>query len=68
MSYRVFTSTWWHYEYRDGKRVRVPGSSGRKHTLEACVATEKEAVAMCRNWNATHDPGPLSRKAEYDEN
>lgn len=68
MSYRIFTRTWWHYEERDGRQVRVPGSEGQEHTLHKRVSTEKEAQAICRAWNIAHDPGPLSRKAEYEEN
>lgn len=28
--------------------------------------TYEEARAMCEQWNATHNPGPLSRKMEFE--
>lgn len=62
--YRVFTRTWW---------IRNPGwpggrepGAGRKHTLARRVETEEEARAICQRYNDTHDPGFLSRKAEYE--
>lgn len=27
----------------------------------------REAQRYCREWNAAHNPGPLSRKAEFDQ-
>lgn len=61
-SYHVFTRTWWQ---RDPAAAagRRPGV-GRKTHL-ARVATEAEARAICWQYNATHDPGFLDRKAEY---
>jgi hypothetical protein len=61
MAYKVFHRTWWR---REGGRL-VP-HAGRKTIIQAHVETEEEARAICRQWNAAHDPGPLSRKAEYD--
>jgi len=29
--------------------------------------TETEARQICQRWNATHDPGHLSDKAEYEK-
>jgi hypothetical protein len=62
-AYRVFTRTWWH---RNPSWVggREP-EAGRKHTL-AVNCTEDEARGICQRWNAAHDPGFLSRKAEYE--
>jgi len=66
MSFTVFTRTWW---TRDpalpAGRICRPG---RKYTLADRVATEAEALEICRRYNDSHDPGPLSRRAEYDEN
>ena len=60
--FRVFTRTWWkrNPSWPDG---REPGA-GRKYTL-GLVSTEQEARDMCKEYNDTHDPGFLSRKAEY---
>lgn len=63
MSYRVFHRTWWR---RGPNGSRVPGA-GKRHTIAARVGTEDEARAICRAWNASHDPGFLSDKAEYEE-
>lgn len=62
MAYRVFVRNWWRRE--NGKLVPDPGA--RKTTL-CKVATEEEARARCQEHANTHNPGPLSRKAEYEE-
>lgn len=62
--YRVFTRTWW-VENPAWPNGREPGA-GRKHTL-ARVETEAEARAVAKQYNDTHDPGFLSRKAEYEQ-
>jgi len=59
-SYRVFTRTWWRRE--NGRLVPDPGA--RKTTL-ATHCTEAEALALCKRYRETHEPGPLSRKAEF---
>lgn len=61
--YRVFHRTWWrrNAEWPGG---REPGA-GRKTTLARHV-TEAEARAICKRYNDSHDPGFLSRKAEYE--
>ena len=59
MTYHVFHRTCW----RPALGGRRPGA-GRKTTI-ARVHSEAEARALCQHYNATHDPGPLSRKAEY---
>ena len=63
--YRCFTRTWWkrNPSWPGG---REPGA-GRKHTIARNVQTEGEAQAICQRYNSTHNPGPLSRKAEYQE-
>ncbi len=63
-SYRVFTRTWWRRN-PDWPGGREP-SPGRKHTL-AQRLTYEEARATCQRYNATHNPGPLSRKAEFEQ-
>ncbi len=61
--YRVFHRTWWQRDDSapDG---RTPGA-GRKHTIKRHVCTEREARDICRVWNACHDEGNLSDRAEY---
>lgn len=61
-TYTVFVRDWWHY-----------GAGGK---LEPCGATEPVILAtgvswgvarqMCEDYNDSHDPGPLSRKAEFE--
>lgn len=61
-SYKVFVRNWWRME--NGQRV--PDPSARKTTL-AKRLTYEEAREMCQRWNAEHNPGKLSRKAEFTE-
>ena len=62
--YRVFTRVFWKHnpDYPNGLEPHL----GRKHTLKKNVETLKEAQAIAREYNDTHDPGPLSRKAEIE--
>ena len=63
--YRVFTRTWWkrNPSWPGG---REPGA-GRRHVLRSRIPTEAEAREIRKAWNSTHEPGFLSRKAEYEE-
>lgn len=62
--YRVFTRTWWkeNSSWPNG----LEPCPGRKHTLGK-VPTEEMAQTWCKQWNAKHKPGRLSRKAEFEE-
>ena len=66
MSYKVFIRNWWkrNPDYPGGREPHA----GRKHTLHKRIATEAEAREICKVYNANHEPGFLSRKAEYEEN
>ena len=61
-SYRVFTRTWWcaNPAWPDGLEPR-PG----RQTMLAHGCTYDEARALCEEWNTTHKPGRLGRKAEF---
>jgi hypothetical protein len=61
-SYRVFVRNWWRRE--NGRLVPDPGA--RKTTI-ARGCTYDEARSICERHAATHRPGPLSRKAEFEE-
>ena len=63
--FRCFVRNWWtpNPAYPGGLEPRP----GRKHTIARHVKTEAEAQAICRQYNTTHRPGRLSRKAEYEE-
>lgn len=58
--YRVFTRNW--YKYYHGTLVPNPGA--RKQTIARNV-TYSTAIDICHVYNSTHNPGKLSRKAEF---
>jgi len=62
--YQVYVSNWWkeNPDWPDG--LEPDGTD--KYKLKK-VRTEAEARAICAEYNATHKPGRLSRKAEYHE-
>lgn len=62
--YRVFTRTWWKRN-PNWPGGREPGT-GRKYSIARFVETEEQARAIARRYNDSHDPGFLSRKAEYE--
>ena len=55
--FEVFHRTWW-------RAPGVPGVGDSHHI--GWAQTEARARYMCRRWNASHDAGPLSDRAEYD--
>lgn len=61
--YTVFVRSWWRHNpsWPNG----LEPYPGRKKILRRNL-TESEARQMCREYNATHTPGRLSRKAEYE--
>ena len=61
--YKVFVRNWWRIE--NGRLV--PDPAAIKYTLDF-VETEEEARKICKEYNSTHSPGKLSRKAEYTNN
>jgi len=67
-TYKVFVRNWYKYQHTGkGKREIVPNPTARK-TVIATVYNEAEARERCQRYNSSHDPGPLSRKAEYTSN
>jgi hypothetical protein len=62
--YDVFLRNWWKLNpaWPGG---REPGM-GRKRYI-ARKLSYAEAVALCKEYNATHKPGKLSRKAEFEQ-
>lgn len=63
--FRVFTRNWWklNNEWPDGLE---PDSTARKTTITDRIETEEEARRVAQEWNKTHAPGRLSRKAEFE--
>ena len=63
-TYKVFTRTWWRANdaWPDGKEPHP----GRKTTLERnCTYAEAQETAQA--YNRKHNPGKMSRKAEFEE-
>ena len=62
-AFRVFVRTWWkaNPSWPNGREP----SASRGRTLRRNL-TEEEARAICKRYNETHEPGFLSRKAEYE--
>ena len=63
--YKVFVRNWWKNNPKWPNGLE-PCSTARKHHIGR-VETEEAVRAMCRTYNDTHEPGRLSRKAEYME-
>lgn len=63
--YYVFTRTWWieNPSYPNG----LEPHAGKKRVIKRNVKTYDEARQICKAWNAKHDPGRYSLKAEFDE-
>lgn len=64
MRYRVFVRNWWKRNPAWPSGLE-PNPTARKTTL-AYVDFEESARDMCRVYRANHEPGRLSRKAEYE--
>ena len=62
--YRCFVRNWYRY---DRYGMKVPDGRARRAYLPgARYLTEEEAIERCCKYNSKHNPGPLSRKAEYE--
>ena len=60
--YVIFHRTWWK-KNPSWPGGREPGVG--RATIIGRANTEEEAIEMCKTWNESHDPGHLSRKAEF---
>lgn len=60
-NFTVFVRTWWrnNKEWPNGLEPHM----GRKKIIKSGL-TYDEAVQVCKEWNNSHEPGKLSRKAE----
>lgn len=72
--FTIFVRNWYKYEtdhnyhsYGKPKKRLVPNPRARR-TIIAYRDTEEQAREYCQDYNNTHKPGPLSRKAEYTSN
>lgn len=65
--YKVFVRNWWKVtEDPAWPNGLEPDPTATKYSLGQ-VPSEHEARALCHQYNSTHAPGRLSRKAEYEE-
>jgi len=66
MSYKVFIRNWWKWKYNSNgeKCGKEPEPNGRRTHL-AYADSEQEAREIAQKYNSEHNPGPLSRKAEF---
>ena len=64
-SYRVFTRTWWkpNPSWPNG---REPGPGPKRTMRGGTRLTYAEAREMCREYNESHNPGPMSHRAEFE--
>lgn len=62
--YNVFHRTWWRRnpDWPNG----LEPEAGERHYIARGV-TYEHARELCQEWNAAHDPGELSDKAEFEE-
>lgn len=61
--YNVFHRTWWRSN-PSWPNGREPGAG--KRTYLARHVTYEDARAIAKQYNDTHNPGKLSRKAEFE--
>jgi len=62
--YDVFVRNWWKPN-RNWPNGLEPDPTADKQYLAKGV-TEERAQELCQEYNSTHKPGRLSRKAEYE--
>lgn len=69
-TYTCFTRNWWRWEYKNGKKEKVPDGGARRTVQAVFTGTDalEKARAYCEQWNNSHNPGPLSRKCEFTSN
>ena len=65
MPYRIYVRRWWE-ENKDWPEGLEPDGAALKSTIHPRVWSENEARVICARYNATHDPGRYSVKAEYE--
>lgn len=63
--FRCFTRTWW-IDNPSWPNGLEPGAGPRHYAGHPRDLALSEAQAYCRQWNETHKPGRLSRKAEFE--
>ena len=64
MGYDIFVRNWWK-ENPDWPEGLEPDGTDKKY-LAYGIKTREEAIEICQEYNTTHKPGRLSRKAEFE--
>lgn len=64
-TYHCFHRTWWK-ESDSSWPNRLEPQLGEKHTLAEGVSYD-DALAICKAWNRSHEPGRLNDKAEFEQ-
>lgn len=64
VTYAVFVRDWWKLN-RDWPNGLEPADCPKTYLGHGL--TWAEARKLCQDYNSSHDPGPLSRKAEFSE-
>lgn len=62
--YDVFVRTWWR-ENKNWPNGLEPHPGTKRYI--ARHVTYADAREICKNWNSEHEPGRLSKKAEFEE-
>ena len=62
--FQIYVSNWWK-ENPDWPNGLEPDGTDKRKLMKG--STEAQAQAVCADYNSTHAPGRLSRKAEYTE-
>jgi len=63
--YNVYTRNWWKPNPKWPNGLE-PNAGGRRYYVAKGVATESEARSIAQEYNRNHNPGKLSRKAEFE--
>jgi hypothetical protein len=67
-TYRVFVRDWWKEATMPGWPNNLePGPGMKSYQGHPTGLTISAARRYCKRWNATHDAGRYSRKAEFEE-
>ena len=62
--YTIFVRNWWR-AVRTQFGTKLEPAAGARRTVIAHANSEEEARRICKEYNDSHNPGKLSRKAEY---
>ncbi len=65
MTFKIFVRNWWK-ENPNWPGEIEPDPNAKKDYIDE-TDSEIQARKICNEWNFKHNPGKLSRKAEYEE-